>query len=120
MAKPSNGIGDLPNMKKKLTWIETQFSPAEFAAASELSGEMQRHWRRRGLLREKSGRIASFTARDIAVARLMLLLGNPLKTKAYAEKIAPHVIWSALGNHPESWTVEGGPHEKTAAYREEL
>jgi hypothetical protein len=103
----------------KLSWIESEFSPAEFATASGLNGEMQRHWRRRGLLPEKRGRTATFTARDIAVVRLMLLLESPLKTKVLAEKFAPHVVWHALSSHPASWTVEG-LREKADAYRHEL
>lgn len=103
----------------RLSWIETEFSPAEFAAASGLNGEMQRHWRRRGLLPEKSGRIASFTAHDIATVRLMVLLGQPLKTRTLAEQLAPHVIWLALGGNPASWKVDG-PEDDANAYRHEL
>jgi hypothetical protein len=104
-----------------LVWTEVRFSPAQFARLSDLSTEMQRHWRARGLLRARDAFTASFGARDIATVKLMLLFDQPerKRLRPLAERLAPSVLWLVLSNHRTSWVVEG-PEQEARAYRRHL
>lgn len=106
-----------------LTFREERFSPAELAACTGLSPSMQRDWRRHGHLRSEYRGSATFSARELAEVRLMVLMRQmglgPSKSRSLADLVAPSVLWLALADWPESWAVDGRGGD-VDAYRSSL
>ena len=106
-----------------VVYREGLFTPAEAAACTGLSPAMQRNWRQAGHLPARTTGVALFGPRDLATIRLMVLLREvglgPALSRPVAEEAAPSVVWLALTDHPETWTV-AGPPEAADAYRQRL
>ena len=87
------------------------FTPAQAALCTGLSPAMQRNWRQAGHIAPRTSDIALFSPRELAAIRIMVVLRDvglgPLLSRSIAEEAAPSVIWLALSDHPETWTVAG-------------
>lgn len=110
-------------MVDSVVYREGMFTPAQAAACTGLSAAMQRNWRQAGHLPARTTGVALFGPRDLAMTRLMVVLREvglgPALSRPVAEEAAPSVVWLALADHPETWTVAGPPDE-AYAYRQRL
>ena len=106
-----------------VVYREGLFTPAEAAACTGLSPAMQRNWRQAEHLPPRTTGVALFRPYDLAVIRLMVVLRDvglgPALSRPVAEAAAPSVVWLALVDHPQTWTV-AGPPEEAEAYRRRL
>lgn len=111
-------------MKYSLRYRETQFSPSEAAAITDVALHLQRDWRSQGLLKAREGGRASFTPRELAEMRLMVKLrayGLSLAdSRRVAEEAAPGVIFAALADRRSKALAVDAPENLATAYLEAL
>lgn len=84
---------------------------------------MQRNWRQAGHIAGRTTEVALFRPQDLAIIRIMMILRDvglgPALSRPIAQQAAPSVIWLALTNHAETWTVDGDP-KQAQAFRDRL
>jgi hypothetical protein len=87
------------------------FSPGELEAATGLTADMQRVWRRRGHLPARDGGRASFDAREAAAIAVRLELARfgipPSDTLDVGDKAAGTVLHSALLSRSQTAELRG-------------
>ena len=87
------------------------FSPGELEAATGLTGDLQRVWRRRGHLPTRDAGRASFDAREVAAIAVRYELARlgiaPSDTLSIGQEAAPIVLYSALISNQGAAEVRG-------------
>ena len=100
-----------------------QFTPAEAERITGLSADMQRTWRKRGLLPLKEGVRSTFDALELASMRVRVKLAKqgfpPSKHDALSDKFARIVLWHALMDVHQACEVRG-EDDDVAAFRKEF
>lgn len=86
--------------------LELQYTPKGFTVLAGLSQNLQRDWRRRGLMPPLEYSQSEYSPHDAAVARLMRL--GPTEMKGIAVKAADHLLRHLFARHPDSWDFPGG------------